>query len=224
METQDMSTYERILSAAAKLFAAKGYDGTTTREIVKEANSSLSSLQFHFQSKEAIYLEAVERALTRQHLLLKPELDTIDELERQGRLHGDSVWDLIVDLVGKMSDWVFLQEENDTILLMNREMLDRSPLMGSVPEVALAIHRGFQKLFEAYVGVEDSFWAKTLSFSVVMSMFDFANYPRVLGQVLECDVTTGENARQIKMLMKDYLLTSLRAYLNERRMDFGSSL
>ena len=54
MEGRDQSTRGRILSAAEKLFAEKGYKETTTREIVREAGASLSSLQVHFQGKENV--------------------------------------------------------------------------------------------------------------------------------------------------------------------------
>jgi AcrR family transcriptional regulator len=54
----DPSTKERILEAAERLFARKGYGGTGLREIVKEAGVSVAMVNYHFGSKEAL-LEAV---------------------------------------------------------------------------------------------------------------------------------------------------------------------
>ena len=93
MEQQNTSlTYDRILNAAARLFAQKGYDGTTTREIVKEAGASLSSFQAYFQSKETVYKEAVNRAMVRYYAMLQPCLEEIDALEKGGMLHGEMAW------------------------------------------------------------------------------------------------------------------------------------
>lgn len=57
MKKSEESAYERILTAAVKLFATEGYAGTTTRQIVARANASLASLQLHFKSKENLYPE-----------------------------------------------------------------------------------------------------------------------------------------------------------------------
>lgn len=48
---KSIDTKELILQAAAKLFFEKGYSATTVRDIVAEANVSLSGLNYHFQSK-----------------------------------------------------------------------------------------------------------------------------------------------------------------------------
>ena len=214
MERQNASTYDRLLNAAARLFAQKGYDGTTTREIVKEADSSLSSFQTHFQSKETVYKEAVDRAMVRYYDMFKPCLEEVDLLEQRGMLHGEMAWNLLAQLISTHAEWAFMEEERDTILLMNREMLDAQPMMNTVPEAALAIMATIQKLCEAYVGASDTTWGKMLGHTIVMSLFGYANYPRVLSQIMDMDVTLPENALLLKMLGKGYILISLRAYLD----------
>lgn len=211
---QDSSTYERILKAAAKLFAERGYHGTTTREIVKEAGSSLSSLQSCFQSKDSVYSEAINRALTRQHEMLKPVFDEIDAYEQTGLLNSDNSWNLINNLVTKMADWVMLREEQNVIRLMNQEMTSFSSFFPMVPDHAMSVHSYFCKLFLAYAVNMDPFAAKLLSFFVVLSFFDLALYPRVLGQILECDMEDPENILHAKILTKSYLLSSIRSYLD----------
>lgn len=54
-------TRERILDAAEKLFAAKGYDGASTRAIVVASGDTIGSLSYHFGSKEALFREVVRR-------------------------------------------------------------------------------------------------------------------------------------------------------------------
>lgn len=48
----------RILSAARRLLAEQGYDGTTMEQIATEADTSIGNLYFYFRNKEAL-LEAV---------------------------------------------------------------------------------------------------------------------------------------------------------------------
>ena len=49
------STKARILTAAEEVFAAKGFRGASTREISARAGVNISSLHYHWESKETLY-------------------------------------------------------------------------------------------------------------------------------------------------------------------------
>jgi AcrR family transcriptional regulator len=50
---------EQLISAAMRLFALQGFDGTTTREIAKAAGVNEAIIFRHFPSKEDLYWEVV---------------------------------------------------------------------------------------------------------------------------------------------------------------------
>jgi len=54
------NTKERIMLAAVKLFAAKGYAAVSVRDIAEAVNIKKASLYNHFESKEALFIEIVE--------------------------------------------------------------------------------------------------------------------------------------------------------------------
>jgi AcrR family transcriptional regulator len=54
----DASTRERILLAAEELFARHGYDGTSLRTIMSQANVNTGAIHYHFRTKEKL-LEAL---------------------------------------------------------------------------------------------------------------------------------------------------------------------
>jgi AcrR family transcriptional regulator len=56
----DLSTRERILLEASRLFARKGYHGTSTREIAAAVRIQQPSLFHHFPSKRAIMAELID--------------------------------------------------------------------------------------------------------------------------------------------------------------------
>lgn len=56
---------ERILGAAQRLFAQRGYDGTTAEAIAAQAGVAKGLIFHHFGSKAALYLSAVADAITR---------------------------------------------------------------------------------------------------------------------------------------------------------------
>ena len=53
----ELSTRDKILKAAQKLFARNGYDGTTTKELAEKAGIAEGTLFRHFTNKKAILVE-----------------------------------------------------------------------------------------------------------------------------------------------------------------------
>ena len=54
------STKARILAAAEEVFAGKGFAGASTREIAAAAGVNISSLHYHWESKETLYFAVFE--------------------------------------------------------------------------------------------------------------------------------------------------------------------
>lgn len=50
-------TRSRLLSAASRLFAEKGYDHATVRDICAAAGVNIALVNYHFKSKEGLYKE-----------------------------------------------------------------------------------------------------------------------------------------------------------------------
>ncbi len=55
----DLGGRERLLAAAVRQFAAKGYAGTSVRDILREAGVSAPVLYYHFGNKEGLFLALV---------------------------------------------------------------------------------------------------------------------------------------------------------------------
>jgi AcrR family transcriptional regulator len=70
-------TRERILGAAQKLFAEKGLDATSVRDITTEARCNVASVNYHFGGKDNLYLETFRSMVD---LLRDQRLLVLDEL------------------------------------------------------------------------------------------------------------------------------------------------
>jgi AcrR family transcriptional regulator len=55
--SNDLDTRERILKTAQKLFAEKGFNGTSVRDIAQEAQVNVAALNYHFQTKQSLHQE-----------------------------------------------------------------------------------------------------------------------------------------------------------------------
>lgn len=56
-------TKTRILDAAEHAFATQGFDGASLRAITSEAGVNLAAVNYHFQSKEALFAAVVARRI-----------------------------------------------------------------------------------------------------------------------------------------------------------------
>ncbi len=54
---KDLSTEEKILAAADKIFTEKGYAAARTRDIAEEAGINLALLNYYFRSKEKLFFK-----------------------------------------------------------------------------------------------------------------------------------------------------------------------
>jgi AcrR family transcriptional regulator len=79
-----LDTKERILDAAERLFAERGFAGTSLRAVTKQAGVNLAAIHYHFGAKETLLREVFAR---RAAPLNQERLRRLDELEKkaQGR-------------------------------------------------------------------------------------------------------------------------------------------
>lgn len=60
MDHQEISTEDKILLAASKVFTEKGFAGTRTRDIADEAGINLALLNYYFRSKEKLFEQVMK--------------------------------------------------------------------------------------------------------------------------------------------------------------------
>lgn len=75
------ATRERILAAAAKLFARNGWDGATTRDIAVAAEIATGTLFNYFQSKEAVVAALMAEAFSTARDEFEAQRDDTQSLE-----------------------------------------------------------------------------------------------------------------------------------------------
>jgi len=61
---ESAETPQRLLDAAEELFAARGYDGASVREITQRAGCNLAAINYYFDGKTNLYRAVFERRLT----------------------------------------------------------------------------------------------------------------------------------------------------------------
>ena len=90
-------TKERLLNAAERLFAEKGIQATSLREITAEAGANLAAVNYHFGSKEALIRSVLDRRL---QPLNGERLRQLEEAEAAAGEAGPEIDAILTALVG----------------------------------------------------------------------------------------------------------------------------
>jgi TetR/AcrR family transcriptional regulator len=70
-EPQGKTRKEEILDVATRLFAERGYEGTSINDVAEKVGMRKASLFYHFATKDALYEAALERLVARVQLALE---------------------------------------------------------------------------------------------------------------------------------------------------------
>jgi AcrR family transcriptional regulator len=83
-------TRQRLLEAAGAVFAQKGFQAATVREICARADANVAAVNYHFGDKERLYIETVRYAHTSGHgdSPLGPPTDAPPEEKLRHYVHG----------------------------------------------------------------------------------------------------------------------------------------
>ena len=203
---------DRLLDAAVKLFAEQTFAQTTTRQIAKEAGSSISMLNLHFGTKDNLYRKALERVIdvfALQNISLFGELI---EARGQGNIEKEDIWNYIERLTSLLVEIIYDPRYKNEVLLLNRELQDWDHGFQYV-EPILIFYYNYVLLFEAYTGApEGSAWAKELSFSTITGMFRNACYPQLRKHLL--DAPSDHEDRTSVEIVKKYHLHAIKGVLS----------
>lgn len=82
MQTLKEDTRKRILTVSKRLFLKKGFRGTTTRDIARDAGITLSNLYHYYESKDELFRQ-----------LLKPATDMLEGMLDEH--HGIKGYDIV---------------------------------------------------------------------------------------------------------------------------------
>ncbi len=112
-------TRQRLLAAAARVFAEKGFWETTHAEICAAARVNTAAVNYHFGSKENLYVEAWKYSFEKSMEAHPPEGGVPPEAPVQERLHGR-----ILAFMQRIAD-----PDNYEIEIVHKEMANPTGLL-----------------------------------------------------------------------------------------------
>ena len=167
MTSTTTGTKSSLIKAASELFAEKGFELVSVRDITGLAGANVASVKYHFGSKERLIDAVVEQMATP---LNDERLMRIDELEKKGE---PTVRELIVAFFEPLCSQIKDSPLSEKLFakLMGRVVGDRpyefpDEVMGGFREAASRYVAAFKKACPN-LSEEEIFWRIHFSFGVV---------------------------------------------------------
>jgi AcrR family transcriptional regulator len=172
------STKARILQSAEEVFATKGFEGASTREIASKAGVNISSLHYHWESKETLYFAVFQNIYNQ---LIEISRDSV--LPATAR--GDSPRAVHEASVGRVFDY-FAANPNIPRLLLRR-ILENEEFGDAIErDILLPSWKEFGGWVKAYSGrrirdIDAQILILTLHSTLLLFTLDSQQYAHILG-------------------------------------------
>ena len=210
-ETIDLSTEQKILEAAKKVFIQKGLDGTRLEEIATEAGINKALLHYYFRSKEKLFETIFDQISGK----VVPDFTAILESK-------SPIEDKIERIVHTYIDFV---SENPQLPLFLITELNRNPqrmkeILSHTHNFAKIQQFAFQMITEMQVGRIKSFNPLHLILHIVsLCIFPFIAKPvlQAIMQVEEDDLAI--ILKQRKEEVSRFVREALRPWLNGTQIE-----
>jgi AcrR family transcriptional regulator len=138
MIEKELSTEEKILISASKVFTEKGFSGTRTRDIAEEAGINLALLNYYFRSKEKLFEQVMKAKIV---LLFGQILPIITDEKTTLEEKIDLTTEKYIDILSKNPNLpVFviseIQKKNSelTSIIPIRKVFNNSSLIKQIKE------------------------------------------------------------------------------------------
>jgi AcrR family transcriptional regulator len=136
-------TRQRLLAAAAEVFAEKGFWETTHAQICEKAKANTAAVNYHFGSKENLYVEAWKHAFERSLQTHPPDGGVAPDAPVRVRLRGR-----ILAFMHRMAD-----PNNYEIEIMHKEMANPTGLLTeALPQAIEPMRQDMRSIVQELLG------------------------------------------------------------------------
>lgn len=123
----DENSKQRILKVAIKLFAQQGFDGTSIRQICKEAKANICMISYFWGGKKELYNGIIDDLIVRQTEYAKTFLDfnlSPSDLDKNGQIK------LLNSIIDKFIEFFYSENISKDLLLflLNAQQNEEFPI------------------------------------------------------------------------------------------------
>ena len=138
-------TRERLLAAANEIFAVRGFKDAKVAEICRKARANVAAVNYHFGSKERLYVEAWRHAFQRSLKKHPPDGGVAPDASVEERLRGR-----ILSIMRRISD-----PDTHEFEIIHKEMANPTGLLAKALHESIGpIREGFSSIVRELLGAK----------------------------------------------------------------------
>jgi len=199
---------KKIINSAIVLFANKGFESTSTREICKHAGVNLSLIPYYFENKDGLYTSIIESILNYGITYLNDEIKRVDNINI---LNKDEKIGLYVALLKNYADFIYSENvPNAFVILMIKEQVSNSKFSQLYSQKISILYKALIKILASIMDKKES--DKMIIFevaSIVGQILSFTVMNRAALSYLNQDFYTKDDNKRIKNMVFSYIDQSL---------------
>ena len=200
-----------LLMAGIRLFGAKGFEATSTREIAAEANANIASIAYHFGGKDGLRLACAEAVGKRIQGIVGPVMRALDPGDDP--VAAQAAFERVV--MGVTDFMLGQAEARDFASFMLRELGTSGVVLDTIyADFILPVHRSLCALLGLATGQDpESDLIRLGAFSMVGQVVYFRIGHAIVARRMEWQSAGPAEIEQIKTV----LLGNIRAFIATNR-------
>ncbi|MBI4803667.1 MAG: CerR family C-terminal domain-containing protein [Desulfovibrio sp.] len=199
-----------LLEAGLKLFALKGFDAVSTRELATQSGVNSAAINFHFGSKAGLYAAVIEHVTKHLATLYREALSPATALPQNATRSqaGEAVHSMVTRLIGSL---LMTPRSRWMSLLLQREFIDPTEAFDRIFDDALlpALDAFARVVESASAKPRASLDNKALAFGVFVLACAFSRSRATFLKWSGKDIYTPQDVADISRAVADFSLNGL---------------
>lgn len=196
---------KKIINSAIILFANKGFNSTTTREICKHAGVNLSLIPYYFGNKEGLYINIIDSIVNYGLAYMQ------DEISQANNVNALSTTEKIALFNAVLVKYVdFLYSDNVpssfVALMIKEQMVSHSKFSEIYTQKIGVFYRALRKILASILGKRET--DKVVIYEISSIIGQILGYKLMTRATLEAlgqDLYTKEDNKKIKNIVLSYI-------------------
>lgn len=203
-KNENQNSRERILKVASKLFAQKGFAGTSVREIAKAAGVNVAMISYFWGGKKELFQGIINNTIENQTKYAKSALDFAinpEDLSKEQQI------ELMYRTVDKAIEFFYSDMSSELLTILTHGQKEKE-IFGNLP-----LFKYGKKLFAALFNLKESDKEVILT---LVSIITLINAPRLMPnfslQLMNQRTFHQEDVRIIRKNVRTYMQALLRTH------------
>lgn len=201
---------KKIINSAIVLFANKGFDSTSTREICKHAGVNLSLIPYYFESKDGLYTNIIESIINYGLAFLQDDLIKVNNLVN---MNIDEKIDLYRSILEKYAEFLYSENvpSSFVVLMIKEQTVSHSKFSEIYSQKINILYSALRKVLASILEKKEK--DKLITFEVSSIIGQVLGYKLMDKATLDSlgqDFYTKEDNKKIMKFVMSYIDTNIQ--------------